>query len=311
MNRMNRFFVPLVITTLLGTACIANARQEAFTTPDKEADVLIKATRSDDIEALMKILGPDGKDIISSGDDVADAAARQRFVTAYDARHKIAIDKNNKAIIVIGDEDFPFPIPIFRRNGAWQFDTLAGRAEILFRRIGRNELDAIQACLAYVDAQNEYAEEDRTGVGAKIYAQRFMSQPGQRDGLYWPTSPGEELSPLGELFADASAQGYGGGEGRNPYRGYYFKILTKQGAAAAGGAIDYVVRDKMIGGFALVAYPAKYRNSGVMTFLVNHEGTVFQKNLGPDTGKIAERLTSFNPDSSWQKVKVLDIELSR
>ena len=170
------------------------------------------------------------------------------------------------------------------------------------RRIGKNELDAIQASLAYVDAQNEYAEKDRTGAGVNAYAQRIVSQPGKKDGLYWPASQGEDESPLGELVAQATTQGYRVGGERTPFHGYYFKILTKQGPAAPGGEQDYVVRGKMIGGFALVAYPAEYRNSGVMTFIVNHSGTVFQKDLGPATAKIAERITSFNPDRAWQKV---------
>jgi hypothetical protein len=187
------------------------------------------------------------------------------------------------------------------KDGTWSFDTAAGRQEILARRIGHNELDAVQTSLAYVDAQNEYAAKDR-GDGQGVYAGRFISESGKKDGLYWPTAQGEEESPLGELFAAASRQGYRAGEGRSPYHGYYYKILTKQGPAATGGAVDYVVNGKMIGGFALVAYPAAYRNSGVMTFIVNHEGVVFQKDLGPRTAELAERMTAFNPDSSWTKV---------
>ena len=248
------------------------------------------------------MLGPDGDDIISSGDDVADVTTRQKFVAAYDAKHQLAMEGDNKAIMVIGQEDFPLPIPLVRKDGMWRFDTAAGRQEILARRIGKNELDAIQASLAYVDAQNEYAEKDRTGAGVKTYAQRIISQPGKKDGLYWPTSQGEDASPLGELVAQATAQGYRVGGGRTPFHGYYFKILTKQGAAASGGELEYVVRGKMIGGFALVAYPAEYGNSGVMTFLVNHDGTVFEKDLGPDTAKLAERMSSYNPDPSWKKV---------
>ena len=251
---------------------------------------------------VVTVLGPDGEDIVSSGDEVADAATREKFVTAYDAKHQITMEGDNKAIIVIGQDDFPLPIPIVRKEGMWRFDTAAGRDEILFRRVGENELDAIQAALAYVDAQNEYAEKDRTGAGMNTYAQRIISQPERKDGLYWPTSQGEEPSPLGELVAQATAQGYRVGGGRTPFHGYYFKILTKQGPAAPGGELDYVVNGKMIGGFALVAYPAEYRNSGVMTFIVSHAGDVFQKDLGPNTAKLAERITSFNPDSTWQKV---------
>jgi len=205
---------------------------------------------------------------------------------------------------VIGDNDHPFPIPLMRTKGVWSFDTEAGRREILYRRIGHNELDAIQTCLACVDAQNKYAEKDRTGAAAGVYARRFVSETGKKDGLYWPAAPGEEESPLGELFAAASRTG----KGHAPFRGYYYKILTKQGPTALGGAADYVVRGKMIGGFALVAYPAEYRNSGVMTLIVNHAGSIFQKDLGPDTAVLAEAMTSFDPGPTWKKVEVTEAE---
>ena len=241
--------------------------------------------RSGDQKAALVVLGRDGEDIISSGDKVSDDAVRQRFVASYDTKHQITLDGDGKAMLVIGDNDYPFPIPLVRnKHGTWSFDTEAGRREILYRRIGHNELATIQTCLAYVDAQNDYAAKDRTGAGAGVYAERFISTAGKKDGLYWPSAQGEEESPLGELFAAATRQGYRAGEGRSPYHGYYYKILTKQGPAAVGGAADYVVNGKMIGGFALVAYPAEYRNSGVMTFFVNHGGMVFQKDLGREDG---------------------------
>jgi Protein of unknown function (DUF2950) len=299
---MNRAFLPLMIGALIYSAASVAAAQQAFKTPDEAASALVKAAKAGDMKALVTVLGPDGEDIVSSGDEVADQATREKFVAAYDAKNRINMEGDNKAVMVIGPEDFPLPIPILRKDGMWRFDTAAGRDEILFRRIGKNELDAIQASLAYVDAQNEYAEKDRTGAGINTYAQRIISQPGKKDGLYWPTSQGEEESPLGDLVAQATAQGYRVGGGRTPYHGYYFKILTKQGPAAPGGELDYVVNGKMIGGFALVAYPAEYRNSGVMTFIVSHAGDVYQKDLGPNTDKLAERMTSFNPDSTWQKV---------
>jgi hypothetical protein len=299
---MNRVLVSLMMAALLCTAASVSYAQQAFKTPDEAASALVRAAKAGDMKALVTVLGPDGEDIVSSGDEVADAATREKFVAAYDAKHQIAMEGDSKATMVIGQEDFPLPIPIVRKDGMWRFDTAAGRDEILFRRIGKNELDAIQSCLAYVDAQNDYAEKDRTGAGMNTYAQRIISQPGKKDGLYWPTSQGEEESPLGELVAQATRQGYRVGGGRTPYRGYYFKILTRQGPAAPGGELDYVVSGKMIGGFALVAYPADYRNSGVMTFIVNHSGDVFQKDLGPNTARLAERMTSFNPDTTWQKV---------
>ncbi|MEJ2377056.1 MAG: DUF2950 domain-containing protein [Pseudolabrys sp.] len=306
---MNKTLVSLTMAVLLCTvASVANA-QQAFKTPDAAASALVAAAKASDMKAIATVLGPDGDAIVLSGDKVADARTRQKFVAAYEAKHQISMEGKNKAIIVIGDQDYPLPIPIVRKDGMWRFDTVAGREEILARRIGRNELDAIQTCLAYVDAQNDYADKDRTGAGKGVYAQRIVSGPGKKDGLYWPTSPDEDPSPLGELVAEATAQGYHVGGGRAPFHGYYFKILTKQGAAAAGGELDYVVNGKMIGGFALVAYPAVYRNSGVMTFIVSYAGNVFQKDLGPDTAKLAKQMTSYDPDRSWQKV--LDTQLPK
>jgi Protein of unknown function (DUF2950) len=299
---MNRALVSLTIAALFCTTTSIACAQQAFKSPDEAASALAAAAKASDLKALVTVLGPDGEDIVSSGDEVADAETRQKFVAAYDAKHQIAMEGANKAVMVIGPSDFPLPIPMVLKDGSWRFDTAAGREEILFRRIGKNELDAIQACLAYVDAQNEYAEKDRTGAGINTYAQRIISSSGKKDGLYWPSSPGEEASPLGDLIAQATRQGYRVGGERSPYHGYYFKILTEQGAAAPGGELDYVVRGKMIGGFALVAYPAEYRNSGVMTFIVSHVGTVFQKDLGPKTARLAERMSEFNPDRTWQKV---------
>ena len=290
---------PAVIVLLCMTPSGVRA-QQTFQEPEAAATALIDAARTGDQQALGRVLGAAGSDIVRSGDEVADAAARKSFVEAYDAKHRLSMDGDSKAVLVIGQNDFPVPIPIVRRDGLWRFDAVAGRNEIVFRRIGRNELDAIQACLAYVDAQNEYADKDR-GAGPGAYAQRVVSSTGKKDGLYWPTSAGEDPSPLGDLVAGATSQGYRVGE-RKPFHGYYFKILTKQGASAPGGELDYVVGGKMIGGFALVAYPAEYRNSGVMSFIVNHAGVVFQKDLGPGTAGIAERMTAFDPDKTWQKV---------
>ena len=299
---MKRILVSLTIAALLCTAASVVNAQQAFKTPDEAASALVSAAKTGDRKAIVTVLGPDGNDIVSSGDAVADAATREKFVAAYDAKHEIAMEGDSKAVMVIGNEDFPLPIPLIRKDGMWRFDTTAGREEILARRIGQNELDTIQACLAYVDAQNDYADKDRTGAGKGIYAQRIQSSPGKKDGLYWPDAQGNDPSPLGEFFAEATKQGYRAGGGRIPYHGYYYKILAKQGAAAPDGELEYVVKGKMIGGFALVAYPAVYRNSGVMTFIVSHNGTVYQKDLGPHTTGLAERMTSFNPDGSWKKV---------
>jgi Protein of unknown function (DUF2950) len=248
---------------------------------------------------ILKVLGADGEDIISSGDDVADTDARSKFVAAYDAKHSVKVD-GKKALLIIGADDFAFPIPLIHTKAGWEFDTDEGRQEILYRRIGRNELDAIQTCLAFVDAENEYAEKDR-GDGVGLYAQRIVSSPGKKDGLYWPSDSND--SPLGQLAADASAEGYKAGSEPQPYHGYYYRILTQQGASAPGGALNYVVKGKMIGGFALVAYPADYGNSGVMTFMVSHAGTVYQRDLGENTEARVKSMTSFDPDKTWSKVE--------
>jgi Protein of unknown function (DUF2950) len=283
----------------------AASAQQSFKTPDEAASALMTAAKSGDRKALLTVLGPGAADIVSSGDAVADQDVRKEFITAYDEKHQINPDGDG-AILIIGRDDFPFPIPLARTGDTWRFDTQAGRTEILSRRIGRNELAAIQASLAYVDAQNDYADKDRVGPG--VYAQRIVSQPGKKDGLYWPAAPDEEESPLGDLVAGAAAKGYRVGGARAPFHGYYFKILSRQGPAAPGGSLDYVVKGKMIGGFALVAYPSEYRNSGVMTFIVSHAGTVYEKDLGPRTAQVAESMTAFNPDQSWKKVDTSEMK---
>jgi hypothetical protein len=282
----------------------ANA-QQSFSTPEEAVDALAVAVKSGAQMNILKVLGFRGADIVSSGDDVADAEARQHFTAAYDAKHSIKLEGDKKGVIILGADDFPFPIPLVREKRGWEFDTATGRLEILYRRIGRNELDAIQTCLAYVDAQNEYAEKDRTGAGIGVYAQRIVSASGKKDGLYWPSSDGDQ-SPLGELAAQASAEGYKVGSGPVPYHGYYYRILTEQGPNAPGGTLNYVVKGKMIGGFALVAYPAEYGNSGVMTFLVNHTGTLYQKDLGNRTLNLVTRMPWFDPDQTWKKVNTAD-----
>ena len=295
----------VVLAAMLLTTSVATA-QQTYKTPQAAVDALVAAAKADDEQAALAVFGKAGEDIISSGDKVSDDAIRKRFVESYDAKHQIAMDGDAKATLVIGQNDYPFPVPLVRKAGLWSFDTEAGRREVLVRRIGRNELNAIQTSLAYVDAQDEYAAKDR-GAGVGVYAQRLVSEPDKKNGLYWPTAAGEEESPLGELFAAASKQGYRAGEGRTPYHGYYYKILTKQGPSAPGGAHDYVVNGKMIGGFALVAYPAEYRNSGVMTFLVNYDGTVYQKDLGRDTTALAEEMTTYNPDKTWTKADTSEL----
>jgi hypothetical protein len=286
----------IMAAVMLSTASQA---QQSYPTPEDAAAALAAAVKSGPSD-ILKVLGKAADDIVSSGDEVADTDIRQRFTSMYDTGHSIKAEGNKKATLMLGADDFPFPILLVNTRTGWKFDTDEGRTEVLYRRIGRNELDAIQTCLAYADAQNEYADKDR-GEGAGVYAQRIVSTPGKKDGLFWRDDA--DPSPLGALAAQASAEGYKTGEGGpTPYHGYYFRILKGQGADAPGGVLNYVIKGKMIGGFALIAYPAEYGNSGVMTFLVNHAGTVYQKDLGPRTDFLAKRLILFDPDQTWKKV---------
>jgi hypothetical protein len=295
---VRNWYSALASAVILCQLAPAAHAQQSFKTPDEAAAQLAAAVKSGSERDILKVLGSAGKEIVSSGDDIADGEDRQRFAAAYDAKHSINLEGDKKAVILLGKDEFPFAIPLARNKAGWKFDTAAGRLEVLYRRIGRNELAAIQTCLAYVDAQNEYAEKDRDGGGAGVYAQRIVSANGKKDGLYWP---GDD-SPLGELAAQASAEGYRFGAGPVPYHGYYFRILTQQGPNVPGGALSYVVKGKMIGGFALLAFPAEYGNSGVMTFLVNHAGVVYQKDLGDYTMSLVKRMNWFDPDQTWKKV---------
>ncbi len=290
--------VSSIAAMVVWVAASAAVAQQSFKTPEQAVEVLAAAANADDMNGVITVLGRNGRDIIVSGDAVADRSAKASFLSSYNDKHKIVLEGDKTAILMIGQQDWPFPIPLVRDGDQWKFDTAKGREEILYRRIGRNELNTIEACLAYVDAQNEYAS-----MNEGTYAQRIVSRPGKKDGLYWPTEPGAPPSPLGPLVADASAAGYTVGQKRAPYHGYYYKILTAQGASAPGGEIDYVVRGKMIGGFGLVAYPAEYGNSGVMTFIVNHAGEVFQRDLGRKTALIVSRMTEFQPDRLWRKAE--------
>ncbi|HEX4598361.1 MAG TPA: DUF2950 domain-containing protein [Burkholderiaceae bacterium] len=279
----------------------ADGTQKDFATPDGAATALVAAVRANDQQALLAILGPDGEKLIHSGDDVADLRGRQHLVTAYDKNHRVRVD-HNTAALVVGPENWSLPIPIVRKGTRWQFDTVASAQKIIDRRVGRNELSVIQVCRAYVQAQREYAAENPLRSPAKEYAQKFESGTDRHDGLYWEAGAGQPQSPLGPLFAKARAQGYSGsepGSAPTPYHGYYYRILTRQGAHAPGGARDYVVSGHMTAGFALLAFPARWGDSGIMTFIVNQDGIVFQKNLGPDTDQLAPQITEYDPDSSW------------
>lgn len=309
-NAADRFLIALRVgAVMLGMLAIAAvpataalASQKTFATPAAAVDALIVANRGNHLRKLLAILGSEGAKLIHSGDPIADRRGRKLFVAAYDQSHKLERE-GEKAILIVGVDEWPLPIPLVREHTRWRFDTKAGEDEILDRRIGRNELSVIEVCRAYVEAQREYAAE-KLGPGATAeYAQHFMSKNDQRDGLYWPVKAGEEESPLGPLIARARAAGYRPGTPHpkpRPYYGYYFHILTQQGQNAPGGTKNYVVNDHMTGGFALIAYPATYGNSGIMTFIVNQDGIVYQKNLGPDTKRIAAEITQYDPDGSWR-----------
>jgi hypothetical protein len=290
-----------MVLAISGSAYAQTVKQRTFASPQEAVKAFVEALKAADLKALEEIFGPGGEDLISSGDPVADQALRGRFVKAYEEKNNLE-QTDTEAVLVVGNEDWPFPIPIVKAESLWHFDVDEGRGEMLARRIGRAELSAIQVCLAYVDAQREYALKDRDSDAFLEYAQKFRSDPEKKNGLYWETKEGEEPSPLGLFAAAAQKEGYDlKGEDPAPYHGYYYRILKGQGESAPGGAYDYLVNGKMIGGFALVAYPAKYGASGVMTFIVNHEGVVYEKDLGENTEETAQAMTIFNPDGTWKK----------
>jgi hypothetical protein len=292
----------------LASAFAADAAQRSFASPEEAVQALVTAVRAHDTPALIALFGEDHREIIESGDPVADRKGGERFIASYDAKHALVQDGDTTQWLEVGEDEWPLPIPIVKEARGWRFDGEEGEEEIVARRIGRNELAAIQAVLAYVDAQREYYARDPDGAPMLHYARRFSSSPGKRDGLYYPTGEGEEPSPLGELFEAASAEGYALGKGDpKPYHGYYYRILEGQGAKAPGGAYGYVVGDYMIGGFGLVAYPATYGVSGVMTFLVNHEGDVYQADLGPETAEKAKALTLFDLDENAERVPEAEV----
>jgi hypothetical protein len=294
-----------VLILALSNFAMAESKQKEFSTGEDAVNAFVKALHENSREELLSIFGQDANDLVSSGDDVIDKERRQRFLKAYDEQHRLDADGNN-LVIVVGKNDWPFPIPLTKDGQKWVFDTNSGMEETLNRRIGQNELDTIQVMLAIVDAEREYAEKARDGGGIRKYAQKFRSDPGKKNGLYWEAKEGEEQSPLGPLMAEARQEGYlekKSAEGTTPYHGYFYRILTSQGEHADGGAYDYIVDGNMIGGFAVVAYPADFGNSGVMTFIVNHKGVVYQKDLGDETEQQAKAMKQFDPNETWKKVQ--------
>jgi len=286
---------------------VSAAGEQQFATPEEAVSALETAVKNRDTNALHAIFGPAGRDLVSP-DAVQATHEFELFVKRLSEKTELVRRTDSTRVLQLGADGWPFPIPLVQADGKWRFDTDAGRQEILNRRVGRNELGALAVCRAYVEAQRDYASKDRDGDEVLEYAQRLRSTPGKHDGLYWPLRSGEEQSPLGPLIAAARVEGYRRqarimtGES-SPYHGYYFKILTKQGKAAPGGKYDYVVNGHMIGGFALVAWPAEWGNSGVMTFIINQQGKIYQKNLGPKTALLAKALTRYDPDRSWTLAK--------
>ncbi|UFS70251.1 DUF2950 domain-containing protein [Geomonas sp. RF6] len=308
--REKRICFGLLLAILLALGCAAHAlgaspsqKQRTFDSAEEAVKSLIDAVRSRDSGEVLAILGPGSREIVTSGDPVADKSGREEFLRLYDEKAVIEGAGTGKALLSIGKEGYPFPIPVVKKSRVWVFDAKAGKEELLNRRIGRNELKAVDVLHAYVDAQREYAAMDPNHNGGE-FAQKIRSTPGKKDGLYWEAKDGEDESPLGPLLAQAAREGYRAtNEKRIPYHGYLFRILTAQGKNADGGAFDYVVNGKMALGFALVAYPAQYGSSGVMTFIINQKGIVYQKDMGPDTGKVAAAIKLYNPDKSWKKVE--------
>lgn len=275
--------------------------QKAFNTPQAAAESLIQAAESYDVSTLLEIFGPEGKEFISSADPIRDKANAEGFAARAHEKNSVTIDSHDKtrAVLSVGKDDWPLPIPIVKRKGKWYFDSQQGRDEILFRRIGANELDAIQICRGFVEAQQEYASEIHDDSGINQYAQRIISTPGKHDGLYWQNDDGTPGGPIGEAIARAIEEGYSPGK-TSGYHGYYFRVLKGQGPAAPLGQLDYVIEGVMLGGFALVAFPAEYRVTGVKTFMVGYDGDVYEKDLGPDTLNVAQEMERYNPDKTWR-----------
>ncbi len=294
----------LCFAALFAPGCASVSTPLEFASPEDAVQELARATSDGDTQRLQDIFGPEGHDLLNSGDQVADKLGVERFLAHYEEKHSLEAVGEDERVLVLGPDDWPFPVPIVRTGDHWSFDARAGREEILDRRIGRNELAAIEVCLAIADAQREYAMWNVNGNGTHDYAQQFLSDPGEKNGLYWPTAEGEAPSPLGQLIVAASAEGYEAeDEGPTPYHGYFYRILKAQGPAARGGTLDYVVSGRMLLGFALVAYPAEYGNSGIMTFILSANGVVYQRDLGEDTGKLGLEMVTYDPGTGWEKAE--------
>ena len=275
----------------------------SFNTPEEAETALIAALDKNDVAGLRRLLGPVPDQLLSSGDEVADRTTRERFLERYHERHQFVAGSPNDLVMQVGEDNWPLPIPLVRNEGKWRFDGAAGADEIVLRRVGSNELRTIDVMRGYVAAQEDYAAAEHDGVGAGVYARKLRSEPGKHDGLYWEVAADEAQSPAGPMLAAAAAEGYGGSEGtRAPYHGYLYRLLFAQGPAASGGARNYLEGEKLSGGFALIAHPEAYGASGVMTFIVNQDGVVWQRDLGEKTAELAAAIESFNPDETWTPI---------
>lgn len=304
------FAMGLIVSVALACGALPSfaevVKQKSYSSPEEAVNALVSAVKADNEKEMLSILGPDGRDLISSGDEAADRAGRQKFLKSYAVKNRIEKVSAGKMVLHVGKDDWAMPIPMVEHGGRWIFDSKAGKDEILDRRIGRNELNTIDVLRACVAAEYAYADANRNRGGDGQFAARIISTPGKHDGLYWEAKEGGKMSPLGPLLAQAAQEGYANkadGLTLSPFHGYYFRILKGQGKHAEGGAYDYIIKDKMILGFGFIAYPAQYGNSGVMTFIVNQAGTIYQKNLGKETAKIAESVQLFNPDKTWKRVE--------
>jgi hypothetical protein len=286
-----------------GQVAAQTATYRTFATAEDAVKALFDTVKTGNVDALLEIFGPDGRELIGSSDSATARMNRRVFAVAAREQWHLEDATPTQKTLVVGNENWPFPVPLVKVAEGWRFDTAAGKEEVLARRIGRNELHAIATSRAYVTAQQRYAQEGHDGKPAGVHAAKFQSDPGKQDGLYWPTAHGQKRSPLGDLLAQAAPEGRQAGGQPTPLHGYYFKILTGQGAAVPGGARSYVVKGDMSGGFALVAWPAQYDVTGVMTFIVNQDGIVRERDLGPQTDAIARKMTVYNPDASWQPVQ--------
>ena len=295
-----------LIAALLLTSRASAQPAKVFASPEDAVKALIGAAKAGQVADLVSILGADGKELIESSDSATARQNRRVFIVATGEQWHLEDAAANRKTLVIGNEDWPFPVPLVREEGGWRFDTAAGSEEVIARRIGRNELAVIATAHAYVTAQRRYAEQAHDGNPSGVHAMRFASDPGKENGLYWPAKDGQPRSLLGDLVAQAAAEGRAVGGERSqpsPFHGYYFRILLSQGSAAKGGKKQYVAKGLMSGGFALVAWPAQYDVTGVMTFVVNQDGIVHEKDLGPDTDAAARKMTAYNPDKSWRQVQ--------